>query len=1301
MRVMPRTPAEWARTGVVLGFGLFAIAAQALLFREFVTGLEGHDIAVGLFFAAWLLWVALGAWLGRWVTAASRLSLPRLDALAGVACLAYVPALILEFVLILHVRRMAGVESYVLLPLGPLVLWSLVVCAPVSLVTGIVFPVLCTWMERQTPWPVTAVYVIESIGSLIGGLGATLVPALGGSSSLVFLLLVAVLGAGSLCAVLTTTPRRAASAALAAVLLVGSCAGLALRVDRPLTLWIQRAKWSQRLPAQAFGGAFVTAQAEYLVGTYQGQFLVLREGSVCEALPDREEAGRIAAMGLCQNTQAQRVLVVGSAVGLCQALLKAQTLEEVDWFHPDSQYIRRVRDVLPADLRITDPRFTALSRDIRGHLQANPSCYDLVIVHLHGVGSSGLNRYTTQEFYERVKGSLRPGGLIVVAVPGGENVVGPELAFLGASAQRTLAQVFDHSLLVPGDQTLLLASATPLSGEPRVLRDLWAGLPGSAEIYPADALLSILRPQRARQVQEVYDQVARPGEDLVNRDARPTTHRYGLLLAARHGGVSLTGLVGRAARVGVWLLLIPLGAAVVLRWVYLLAHRSRCQEGNLASGSTFSEGFLVFSAGWVGLGAVIVLMSLVQARFGTLYLVVGLVSALFMAGLTAGAVVCQALLKRLRPRLGIVVTVVLHGGLLAAVATEAVPGLVSQAGLAAAFVAAGLCGGAYLPLAAQLLAQGGLDTHRAAGRLQVVDHAGACAGGLVTSLVLIPLAGMQATLVGLAAMVLANIPMELSRSVLAGPLRCADAANLRLTRIGYVLFWIAASVAALSHLASRPVRIPLDRAGALASAAQQWTAGEEATAEVVNLEGGGRLEILTVRSQGALKGYVFLSEGLVRVSGYGGPLGMAIYVDPQGTLIDHRFVRSAETPRYVSRLSSWLDRLKGGRIWGPSPLEGVQAVTGATRTSKAVLEILRGSGQRFAREVLRVQGIAARPPSVAWDTGGIVLGALAVAALGVTLRGGFWTRLATLGATAGLAGFWLNASYSTDQVFRLLTGRVPGSGLVAPFLLAVGVPLLLLLFGNVYCGYLCPFGALQELLGHIVPSKWRPAVSRNALQKARFVKYVVLFVWVVAFFLTRDEAVNGRDLLLSVFDRRAWGPWLEQVWTSGAWVVLAAAGLLAAGVLLFTRFWCRYLCPAGAFLSLFNHTALLRRWLPAKRFGSCEFGLTGADHLDCIHCDRCRYGPQVPTPRPRSEGSRPTAGSVALLAVSIALGIWLVAGVVHLRRPSPPSPVEAQLPPPVQRAGVPGQEVDAARLQALIEQGRLSDKEAVHYERVE
>jgi hypothetical protein len=42
-------------------------------------------------------------------------------------------------------------------------------------------------------------------------------------------------------------------------------------------------------------------------------------------------------------------------------------------------------------------------------------------------------------------------------------------------------------------------------------------------------------------------------------------------------------------------------------------------------------------------------------------------------------------------------------------------------------------------------------------------------------------------------------------------------------------------------------------------------------------------------------------------------------------------------------------------------------------------------------------------------------------------------------------------------------------------------------------------------------------------------------------------------------------------------------------------------------LSLFNLAGWLGRFLPAKKFGRCEFGLGGRDHLDCIHCDRCRY----------------------------------------------------------------------------------------------
>ena len=51
-------------------------------------------------------------------------------------------------------------------------------------------------------------------------------------------------------------------------------------------------------------------------------------------------------------------------------------------------------------------------------------------------------------------------------------------------------------------------------------------------------------------------------------------------------------------------------------------------------------------AGWIGIGVVIVLMYIYQTHFGSLYLHIGIVSSLFMVGLTSGAVIISYVLKR-------------------------------------------------------------------------------------------------------------------------------------------------------------------------------------------------------------------------------------------------------------------------------------------------------------------------------------------------------------------------------------------------------------------------------------------------------------------------------------------------------------------------------------------------------------------------------------------------------------------------------------------------------------------------------
>ncbi|MFH1113795.1 MAG: 4Fe-4S binding protein, partial [Pseudomonadota bacterium] len=73
-----------------------------------------------------------------------------------------------------------------------------------------------------------------------------------------------------------------------------------------------------------------------------------------------------------------------------------------------------------------------------------------------------------------------------------------------------------------------------------------------------------------------------------------------------------------------------------------------------------------------------------------------------------------------------------------------------------------------------------------------------------------------------------------------------------------------------------------------------------------------------------------------------------------------------------------------------------------------------------------------------------------------------------------------------------------------------------------------------------------------------------------------------------------------------AWISALCIVVLAASVFYF-RFWCRYLCPAGAFLALANKITLLRKYAPKPVPGRCDLGVKHAMDVDCIRCHRCLH----------------------------------------------------------------------------------------------
>jgi len=1311
-----------ARAFLIFTYGLFTIAAQSLLFREFITTFEGNDISVGIFFSSWFLWVALGAALVyRTKTFAEKL-LKNIEFLL----LAFLPAFILEWILIVQARELAGVESYALLSIRAILLLSIVINAPVSIITGMLFPIACRWLRYDGDLAVSRVYIIEAAGSFLGGTGATVLLGLGVSSARIFFILAFVLSLSVVWVQLIKT-RRWAWIFVPVLVLVSLIAG----ADNYLSQQIRIIKWNKLLAEGDLKGSFQTAQAEYLYGDYQGQWVAIREGSTCEVLPDYESAGRIAAISLCQKPDATRILVIGSGLSLCRQFLRLPQIEIVTWAHCDNEYVQEINKFIPAEFRINDKRFNAEASDIRSMLAEKKQYYDVVIINLPNAASSVLNRYYTLEFYSQIKEALRPNGVLSIRVAGGENIMGTELINLGASTKLTLQKVFTQFVLTPGDDTWFIASDSEnLTGQSGTLRDRFAAIDGGADIFPPQALLSVYLPDRAATALENYAGADLPESLLINRDSRPLTHLYSLLLTAKQSGASVTRLVKYLALTGPLVFIIPILVFLVLRVIYVFRSPIFDTRYSRASSiehqaSSFDSSFLIFSAGLVGIGVVIVLMYLYQTRFGSLYLYIGIISSLFMVGLTAGAILSSYLVKRISYLVSIIFAVVIAHALILTVISFWPDQEWTHLIFAIVFILCGVCAGFYFPLVAKLLSGSAFETGQIGSKLETADHIGAAAGGLLTGLALVPVLGTNVTLFIFILLLLANVPLVALRVYKKGEFTSRITnVEFQLHRLGYILFGIGATVILCSNLLAA---VSARLTPSLSQHSAQALAGDlrlEQESTILRDNSRKTNYFRASDTNDELAGYIFSSEDLApQVRGFGGKINLAVYVDPNGTLIDFHIIRSNETPAYLDMLGNWRELLIGRHLFGTQPFSDVDAVTGATVSSKAILSALETSGQRFAAQILNYSLQPESKEQTHWanylpDAYGIYLIAAIALALIVTYRGGFWSRLVVLVLTLVFGGIILNAQYSSEQISSILSLHVPAVGFSGAFLLLVAIPLLVIIFGNIYCGYICPFGAAQELLSYIVPKRFKCQLTIETMQKARFFKYVVLFVLIIIFFVSRNRTTLVSDPLISFFNLKFWSS------MSSSMLVIAMIALI--GSLFYTRFWCRYLCPAGAFLSLLNNIVLLRRFLPPKRFAKCEFGLTARDHTDCIYCDRCRYRRQKPV---LSEVEGTEDGRQNVVAqyeirktqyinptglfsrywirqahhkfVAAVLIIATFVSAVSINRFLQVIPAGLSQPAVSVSSGGQPRDVDLQRVRTMIEQKRLSDREAEFYKSLE
>jgi ferredoxin-type protein NapH len=163
-----------------------------------------------------------------------------------------------------------------------------------------------------------------------------------------------------------------------------------------------------------------------------------------------------------------------------------------------------------------------------------------------------------------------------------------------------------------------------------------------------------------------------------------------------------------------------------------------------------------------------------------------------------------------------------------------------------------------------------------------------------------------------------------------------------------------------------------------------------------------------------------------------------------------------------------------------------------------------------------------------------------------------------------------------------------------------------LIAGRGFCGWFCPFGTLNDLLS------FRRVKIRDSVS---YSKYVILIGTLIAAWYFADTvfckfcpaaSIEASIPYLFLGVAKVNRPFLIHMGT--------LAGTLV-GMVLIARFWCRYLCPMGAILSLFNRVSFLHLHLSPDRCSgcracanSCPMGLDPHlehDNHNCIKCGEC------------------------------------------------------------------------------------------------
>ncbi len=677
----------------VILMGMNSLLLQVVCLRQILSTFSGNELIIGITLAAWLLLVSLGSYIGSKIDLENAFGISFVD----VAVLAQPTVIFIEII-----RHLVNYSLGEVLPLPLTIAWIILSLSLLCVTLGLQFPLAVKYLHEKT----SEVYSFEAAGAFAGGLiFAFMLAGNFNSYQLAF--------------------TASTSSILVAVYMLRKAVLMPL-VILPLLIYFggQEVLDSFKYKGFEFVSRSESRYGEVEVFKMGDQYNLYSSDKLLFSYPDVQTEELTAHIPMSMQDSADDILLVGGSPAVVRELLK-YPVKSVDFVEIDPVLIDVAKGLLTDEDRslLEDRRVRVIHTDARRFIKGSePDRYDLIILNIPEPATANLNRFYTVEFFREAEAILKNDGILHLSLPASFGYISKKMQMANGSVFNSVKEVFSHVEVSSEEYGIIAASRSPLKIDAGSLISRFMKKGVDTEHFEDYILTDAFKPLQVEMVKERLGKV-----DELNTDRRPISYLYNLMLwSDMHRGKWLNLLLGLT---GKGMMIISVLFLVLLSAVF---HVKREPVYNA-----------VFTTGYFTMALFLIVILTYQSHFGYVYERMGLMSGTFMLGGAVGAYLLRA---SARPEKWLRVFDILALALI--LVTYVL--MSDEAVFYVIVLAAGFVGGGQFAAASRTIRkEKGVYI---AGRLYAVDLCGACIGSLFTAIFMVPLVGIQKTLLFLAVM---------------------------------------------------------------------------------------------------------------------------------------------------------------------------------------------------------------------------------------------------------------------------------------------------------------------------------------------------------------------------------------------------------------------------------------------------------------------------------------------------------------------------------------------------------------------